>query len=66
MKNPKFNHAFSLSFVVKDSDLEEWGHCLVREKDKVINALIEKVNVVLSDDGQYAQSLEGFDTFEEN
>lgn len=65
MKNPKFNHALSVSFVVEGSDHDNWADSLKSEKEKVINALIEKINVVLSDDDQYAQAIEGFDTFEE-
>ncbi len=63
IKKPKFNHAISLNFTVT-SEHEGWADCLSKDKENVINALMEKINVVLSDESQYAQSFEGFDTTE--
>lgn len=65
MKNPKFNHAFTLAFEVSKSDYEDWLECLEKEKEKVVNALMERINVLLSDNSEYMQALESFDTHEE-
>ncbi len=65
IKKQKFNHAISLNFTVT-SEHENCSDCLSKDKEKVINALMEKINVVLSDDAQYSQSFEGFDTIEES
>ena len=63
IKKLKFNHAISLNFTVT-SEHEDWADCLSKDKENVINSLMEKINVVLSDESQYAQSFEGFDTTE--
>ncbi len=64
-KKPKFNHALCLTFTVT-SEHEDWPDCLKNEKEKVMNALMEKISLVLSDHEQWIQSFEGFDTNEEN
>lgn len=65
MKNSKFNHAFTLAFEVPKSNHEDWLECLKNEKEKVINGLMERINVLLADDSEYMQAIEGFDTHEE-
>lgn len=64
-KKQKFNHAFTIAFEVKASDHEDWLECLKNEKEKVINGLMERINVVLSDNGEYLEAIEGYDTHEE-
>lgn len=63
IKKSKFNHALCLTFTVT-SEHEDWPDCLANEKDLVVNALMEKINLILSDDEQWIQSFEGFDTTE--
>lgn len=63
IKKPKFDHALCLTFIVT-SEHEDWPDCLAKEKDKVMNALMEKISTVLGDDEQWIQSFEGFDTTE--
>lgn len=65
MKNPKFNHAFTFAFEVPQSNHEDWLECLQHEKEKVINGIMERINVLLTDEGEYFQAIEGFDTHEE-
>lgn len=65
MKNPRFNHAFTLAFAVPDSEHEDWLECLKNEKEKVINGLMERINVLLADQSEYLEALEGFDSHEE-
>lgn len=65
MKNPKFNHAFTLAFAVPDSDHEDWLECLKHEKEKVVNGLMERINVLLTNESEYLEALEGFDSYEQ-
>lgn len=65
MGNLKYNHAFTIGFAVPHSNYEDWGDCLKNEKEKVINGLLERINVLLADDSEYLQAIEGFDSFEE-
>lgn len=65
VKNPKFNHAFTLSFQVEKSDHEDWADCMKKEKEKVVNSLMERINSLLSNESEYMQAIEGFDTHEE-
>ena len=65
IKKLKFNHAISLNFTVT-SEHEDWFDCLCNEKEKLINALMERINVLLSEDSQYYRSFEHIDTVEEN
>lgn len=65
MENPKFNHAFTLAFEVPNSDYEDWLECLTHEKEKVVNGLMERINVLLADRSEYMEAIEGFDTHEE-
>ena len=64
IKKPKFNHAMSLNFIVNGSQQEDWPECVAMEKELVVNALMEKINLILSDDEQFIQALDGFDTEE--
>jgi hypothetical protein len=65
IKKPKFNHDIALNFTVT-SEHEDWFDCLCNEKEKLINALMERINVLLSEDSQYYRSFEHIDTVEEN
>ena len=65
MKNQKYNHAFTLAFAVPDSEHEDWLECLKSEKEKVINGLLERINVLLENNDEYLEALEGFDSFQE-
>ena len=65
MENSKFNHAFTLAFEVPKSNHEDWLECLKHEKEKVINGLMERINVLLADESEYMQAIEGFDTHKE-
>jgi|LakMenEpi03Aug12_release.lakeMendotaPanAssembly.Ray.scaffolds.fasta_scaffold2081215_2 hypothetical protein len=56
IKNPKFKHQISFQFTVEKSDHESLTDCLAQEKLMVINALMEKIGIVLSDDNQYIRS----------
>ena len=60
-----FNHAFTVAFEVADSKHEDWLECLKGEKQKVINALLDRINVLLAHEDEYLAAIEGFDTHEE-
>ena len=61
----KYNHAFTIAFEVKDSSYEDAGECALKEKEKVMNALIERLNFLIADESEYKEALECFDTYEE-
>lgn len=60
-----YNHAFSLGFSVKNSDYEDWADCVKNEKPKVIAALLERIDMLMHDDVEYQEAMDGFDTYEE-
>jgi hypothetical protein len=64
-ENPKFNHALTIAFAVPDSNHEDWHECVKNEKEKVINALMERINNILADEQEYMECFDGFDSFEE-
>lgn len=61
----KFNHAFTLAFEVPGSENSDSLECLRHEKEKVINGLLARINVLLTNDSEYFEALESFDTYEE-
>jgi hypothetical protein len=63
IKKRKFEHAVSLNFTVT-SEHENWEDCLAKEKDNIMNSLMEKISTALSDHEQWSQAFEGFDTTE--
>lgn len=60
-----YNHAFSLGFACKNSKYENPDDALVHEKDKIINALLQRVEDLIMNDSEFRQACEPFDTFEE-
>lgn len=60
-----FNHAFTIAFEVKGSDFEDWEQCLIKEKEKVINALVARMEDIALNNDEFLQAVEGFDSFEE-
>lgn len=62
---PKFNHAFSLGFAVAGSQYENPDDALHNEKDKIICALLTRVQELIGDTAEFKQACEPFDTYEE-
>jgi len=60
-----FNHAFTLGFSVPNSEYEDWDDCVKNEKSKVIAALLERIDMLLHDDTEYQEAVDGFDTYKE-
>lgn len=60
-----YNHAFTLAFAFPKSAYENWEDALKNEKEFIIGALISRVNVLLTNNDEFLEALEGFDTFEE-
>ena len=60
-----YNHAYTIGFAVPDSNYEDWEDCLRHEKAKVISAMIKRIWLVMDNDQEFMEALEGFDTFEE-
>lgn len=60
-----YNHAFTLGFAMPKSEYEDWQDALRHEKQFVIAALIERLNQLLSDENEFMEALEGFDSYEE-
>jgi hypothetical protein len=60
-----YNHAFSLGFSVKNSDYEDWDECVKKEKPLVIKALLERIDMLMNDDTEYQEAMDGFDTYKE-
>ncbi len=65
MKTPKYNHALTIAFAVPDSNHEDWLECVEKEKEKVINALMERINNILANEHEYMECFDGFDSYEE-
>jgi hypothetical protein len=62
---PTYNHAYTLGFAVPESNYEDWEDCLRHEKAKVIHSLLRRVADLVSNDQEFMEALDGFDTFEE-
>lgn len=62
---PTFNHAFTIAFAVPGSFYDDPGLALVREKDKVISALLGRVKQLMDNDVEYIEACDPFDTYEE-
>ena len=60
-----YNHAYTIGFAVPESNYEDWQDCLRHEKEKVISAMIKRIWLLLDNDQEFMEALEGFDTFEE-
>jgi len=60
-----YNHAYTIGFAVSESNYEDWEDCLRHEKAKVINAMIKRIWLLMDNDQEFMEALEGFDTFEE-
>lgn len=60
-----YNHAYTIGFAVPESNYEDWEDCLRHEKAKVINAMIKRIWLLMDNDQEFMEALEGFDTFEE-
>ena len=60
-----YNHAYTIGFAVPESEYEDWEDCLRHEKAKVISAMIKRIWLVMDNDQEFMEALEGFDTFEE-
>jgi len=62
---PTYNHAYTLGFAVPESEYEDWEDCLRHEKAKVISALTKRLWLLMDNDQEFMEVLDGFDTFEE-
>lgn len=62
-----YNHAYTLAFAVAGSKHADWVDALKdpEEKPAVIKALYERIRLLESNDAEYQEALEGFDTYEE-
>ena len=60
-----YNHAFTVAFAVPASECEDWKDALANEKDKIIEALERRLQLLRDNDQEFMEALEGFDTFEE-
>lgn len=60
-----WNHAFSLGFACKNSKYENPDDALIHEKDKIINALLERVEQLITSDAEFREGCEPFDTYKE-
>jgi hypothetical protein len=60
-----YNHAYTIGFAVPESNYEDWEDCLRHEKAKVISAMIKRIWLVMDNDQEFMEALDGFDTFEE-
>jgi hypothetical protein len=60
-----YNHAYTIGFAVPESNYEDWEDCLRYEKAKVISAMIKRIWLVMDNDQEFMEALDGFDTFEE-
>jgi hypothetical protein len=60
-----YNHAYTIGFAVPESEYEDWEDCLRHEKAKVISAMIKRIWLVMDNDQEFMEALDGFDTFEE-
>lgn len=63
-----YNHAFTLAFAVSGSKHADWTDALQDpdEKPSIIEALKERILLLESDDTEYQEALEAFDTYEED
>ena len=61
-----YNHAFTLGFAVPGSHYEKWEDCLANEKDKVIKALLLRIADFTTNNAEFLEANEGFDTYDEN
>ncbi len=61
-----YNHAYTLGFAVPESKYEDWQDCLRYEKARVIDFLLRRVAELASNDQEFMEALDGFDTFEES
>lgn len=62
-----YNHAFTLAFAVPGSKHADWLDALQDpdEKPAVIAALKERVRLLETDDTEYREALDGYDTYDE-
>jgi hypothetical protein len=60
-----YNHAYTLGFAVPNSSYEDWEDCMKHEKDKVIRALLARVSELESNNNEFMEALDGFDTYDE-
>ena len=60
-----YNHAFTVAFAVPASEHEDWVAALANEKDKIIEALEHRLQMLKANDQEFIEALEGFDTYEE-
>lgn len=61
-----WNHAYTVAFAVSGSQHEDWHEAMKHEKEKIISALLARVELLQSNDGEFMEALEGFDTFDED
>ena len=53
-----FNHIFTISFEVPNSEQEDGADCIQKEKTAVIASLLERVDMLLHDDSEYQKAME--------
>lgn len=60
-----YNHAYSVSFALSGSNNADPNVAMREEKNRVVAALLAKVSQLLSDEREYRETIEGWDTYEE-
>lgn len=63
-----YNHAYTLAFAVAGSKHANWLDALQdpTEKPAIIEALYKRIRLLESNDAEYVEALDGFDTYEED
>lgn len=63
-----YNHAFTLGFAVGGSKHEKWEDALndPTEKPMIIGALLRRIREFDTNNAEYIEALEGFDTYQED
>lgn len=62
---PKYNHAFSFGFACADSKYEDPYYALIHEKDKIIGALLARVQELVTNTTEFREACKPYDTYEE-
>lgn len=60
-----WNHAYTLAFAVSGSQHEDWYEAMKEEKEQIISALLARVEMLQTNNVEFMEALEGFDTFNE-
>lgn len=61
-----WNHAYTVAFAVGGSQHENWYEAMKEEKEQIISALLARVEMLRTNDAEFMEALEGFDTYDED